>query len=66
MNLFVHQKKLHFFLNLFADHSVLGALSLLNMAHTEPWSLYDGQPVRLLKPIEQAAAYFSRRVGYEE
>jgi acetyltransferase-like isoleucine patch superfamily enzyme len=48
------------------DHSVLGALSLLNKALTDPWSLYAGQPARLVKPIDQTAAYFSRSVGFVE
>ncbi len=48
------------------DHSVLGALSLLNKALTDPWSLYAGQPARMVKPIDQAAAYFSRTVGFVE
>ena len=46
------------------DHSVLGALSLLNKAHIEPWGLYAGQPARRLKVIESSAAYFSRSGGY--
>ena len=46
------------------DHSVLGALSLLNKAHSQPWSLYAGQPARRLKAIEAGAAYFSRRQGF--
>ena len=45
-------------------HSVLGALSLLNKVHIEPWSLYAGQPARRLKAIQADAAYFSRRQGY--
>jgi acetyltransferase-like isoleucine patch superfamily enzyme len=43
-------------------HSVLGALSLLNKVHSQPWSLYAGQPARRLKAIE--GAYFSREQGY--
>jgi acetyltransferase-like isoleucine patch superfamily enzyme len=46
------------------DHSVLGALSLLNKAHTEPWGLYAGQPARRLKAIDSSAAYFSRSLGF--
>lgn len=46
------------------DHSILGALSLLNKAHSETWSLYAGQPARRIKPIEANAAYFSRNQGY--
>ncbi len=50
--------------SLLPDHSVLGALSLLNRAHTEPWGLYAGQPARRLKAIDPNAAYFSRSRGY--
>jgi acetyltransferase-like isoleucine patch superfamily enzyme len=46
------------------DHSVLGALSLLNKAHTETWSLYAGQPAQRLKAIDPSAAYFSRSLGF--
>lgn len=46
------------------DHSVLGALSLLNKAHDETWGLYAGQPARRLKAIDPNAAYFSRSHGY--
>jgi acetyltransferase-like isoleucine patch superfamily enzyme len=45
-------------------HSVLGALSLLNKAHSQPWSLYGGQPARRLKAIEDSALYFTREKGY--
>jgi acetyltransferase-like isoleucine patch superfamily enzyme len=44
------------------DHCVLGALSLLNKAYSEPWCLYAGQPARHLKAID--GAYFSREQGY--
>ena len=46
------------------DHSVLGALSLLNKSHSESWSLYAGQPARRLKAIDPSAAYFSRSRGF--
>jgi acetyltransferase-like isoleucine patch superfamily enzyme len=46
------------------DSSVLGALSLLNKAHTETWSLYAGQPAQRVKAIDPAAAYFSRSRGF--
>jgi len=46
------------------DHSVLGALSMLNQPFSEPWSLYAGQPARHCKPIKKAAAYFSRTEGF--
>ncbi len=46
------------------DHSVLGALSLLNKGHMEPWGLYAGQPARRLKTIDPDAAYFSRLQGF--
>jgi acetyltransferase-like isoleucine patch superfamily enzyme len=45
-------------------HSVLGALSLLNKVHSEPWCLYAGQPARRLKAIQADAAYFCRSQGY--
>lgn len=46
------------------DHSVLGALSLLNKPHSEPWSLYAGQPARRVKSIDPGNLYFNRRQGY--
>lgn len=46
------------------DHSVLGALSLLNKAHREPWGLYAGQPAKRVKAIALDAAYFSRSQGF--
>ena len=46
------------------DHCVLGALSLLNKAYGESWSLYGGQPARLLKKIDTDSAYFSRNNGF--
>lgn len=46
------------------DHSVLGALSLLNKSLSEPWTLYAGQPARRLKTIEPSSAYFTRTVGF--
>jgi hypothetical protein len=46
------------------DHSVLGALSLLNKSHAESWSLYAGQPARRVKSIDPGAAYFRRTRGY--
>jgi hypothetical protein len=46
------------------DHSVLGALSLLNKVHSDPWSLYAGQPARRVKPIDSSSAYFSRTDGF--
>jgi acetyltransferase-like isoleucine patch superfamily enzyme len=46
------------------DHSVLGALSLLNKPYSEPWSLYGGQPARRIKPIDPMAAYFHRSQGF--
>ena len=48
------------------DHCVLGALSLLNKSHTEPWCLYAGHPSRRLKAINPHAAYFQRSIGYVE
>jgi acetyltransferase-like isoleucine patch superfamily enzyme len=46
------------------DHSVLGALSLLNKPHSEPWCLYAGQPARRIQPINPEAAYFRRSQGF--
>jgi acetyltransferase-like isoleucine patch superfamily enzyme len=46
------------------DHSVLGALSLLNKAHTESWGLYAGQPAIWRKAINRDAAYFIRKSGF--
>ena len=46
------------------DHSVLGALSLLNKLHREPWGLYAGQPAEWRKAIDHSAAYFSRCRGF--
>jgi acetyltransferase-like isoleucine patch superfamily enzyme len=46
------------------DHSVLGALSLLNKPFCDPWCLYAGQPAQLRKRIDQQAAFFSRLTGY--
>jgi acetyltransferase-like isoleucine patch superfamily enzyme len=46
------------------DHSVLGALSLLNKPHSEPWGLYAGQPAEWRKAIDPSAAYFSRSSGF--
>jgi acetyltransferase-like isoleucine patch superfamily enzyme len=46
------------------DYSVLGALSMLNMPHSEPCSLYVGQPARRVKQIDPSAAYFTRSRGF--
>ena len=46
------------------DHSVLGALSLLNKAHSESWGLYVGQPAQWRRKINSDASYFSRSCGY--
>lgn len=46
------------------DHSVLGALSLLNKPHAASWSLYAGQPAVRRKAIDPSAAYFSRQSGF--
>jgi len=46
------------------DHCVLGALSLLNKALSDPWCLYAGQPASLRKPIDPDASYFHRTSGY--
>jgi UDP-3-O-[3-hydroxymyristoyl] glucosamine N-acyltransferase len=46
------------------DHSVLGALSLLNKPYSEAWSLFAGHPARRIKAIDSEAAYFHRRQGF--
>ena len=46
------------------DHSVLGALSLLNKPFNDPWFLYAGQPAKIVKPIDRDAAFFSRTTGF--
>lgn len=46
------------------DHCVLGALSLLNKAQSEPWGLYAGQPAVWRKAIDREAAYFTRQNGF--
>jgi acetyltransferase-like isoleucine patch superfamily enzyme len=46
------------------DHCVLGALSLLNKRHSEPWGLYAGQPAERRKAIDPRAAYFTRSRGF--
>ena len=48
------------------DYCVLGAHSLLNKAHTDPWHLYAGQPARRLKAMDLNSAYFHRSIGYVE
>jgi acetyltransferase-like isoleucine patch superfamily enzyme len=46
------------------NHCVLGALSLLNKAHSQSWGLYAGQPAQWRKPMAPDAAYFSRERGF--
>ena len=46
------------------DHSVLGAMSLLNKVHSESWGLYAGQPSQLVKSIDPSFAYFNRQTGF--
>jgi acetyltransferase-like isoleucine patch superfamily enzyme len=46
------------------DHSVLGALSLLNKPFNDPWTLYAGQPAKIVKSIDKDAAFFSRTIGF--
>lgn len=46
------------------DRSVLGAMALLNQAHTEPQRLYAGVPARAVKELPADAAYFSRTEGF--
>ena len=46
------------------NHSVLGALSLLNKAHTQTWRLYAGQPAQWRKPIAPDTANFNSERGF--
>jgi carbonic anhydrase/acetyltransferase-like protein (isoleucine patch superfamily) len=46
------------------DHSVLGAHSLLNKAHTTPYRLYAGVPATAIKELSPDLAYFSREQGF--
>lgn len=48
------------------SYSVLGACSLLNRPHAQPWGIYAGQPAVHKKPIDKAAAYFNRSEGFVE
>jgi acetyltransferase-like isoleucine patch superfamily enzyme len=49
--------------SLLPDYCVLGALSLLNKPLTDSWFVYAGQPAIKRKPIDQASAYFRRKLG---
>jgi len=46
------------------DYSVLGAGSVLNKCHTEPYSLYGGNPARVVKTLPKEMLYFQRSTGY--
>ena len=46
------------------DHSVLGAMSLLNRAYAEPWMLYAGVPARPVRALDRSMRYLSRAVGF--
>ncbi len=46
------------------DHSVLGAMSLLNKRYCEPYWLYAGNPARPVKRLAENMAYFSRQAGF--
>jgi hypothetical protein len=46
------------------DHSVLGAHSLLNKAHTTPYRLYAGVPATAIRELSSDLAYFSRDQGF--
>ena len=48
------------------DASVLGALSLLNKAHTQPNQLYAGSPAQAMKALDPQGAYFTRTRGFVE
>lgn len=45
------------------SYSVLGAHSLLNRVHSQPWALYGGTPARLIKTLDVDVKYFMRTVG---
>lgn len=46
------------------DYSVLGACSLLNKRHTEPWCLYGGVPAKYVAALSNEARYFTRDRGF--
>lgn len=46
------------------DRSVLGAGSVLNKAHVEPFQVYAGQPAKAVKALDPEAAYFHRPSGF--
>lgn len=46
------------------EKSVLGAQSLLNKAHTEPFSLYGGVPAKRVAALPEESGYFSRTTGH--
>lgn len=46
------------------DYSVLGAKSLLNKKHTEPYYLYAGVPALPIKNLSKELLYFSRVAGF--
>jgi acetyltransferase-like isoleucine patch superfamily enzyme len=45
------------------DHSVLGAKSLLNKEHVEPYCLYAGNPARAVKRLASDMKFFARQTG---
>jgi acetyltransferase-like isoleucine patch superfamily enzyme len=45
------------------DYCVLGAMSLLNSAHDEQYSLYGGVPARKIKTVSSGSLYFQRQEG---
>jgi len=46
------------------DYSVLAAHSLLNKAHSTPWSIYAGSPATHKKNIDHNSLYFVRQNGF--
>jgi hypothetical protein len=46
------------------DYSVLGANSVLNKHHAEPYFLYAGNPARPIKQLPREMAYFNRLTGF--
>ncbi len=46
------------------DYSVLGANSLLNKPHADPYFLYAGNPAKPVKQLPKELAYFTRSTGF--
>ena len=46
-----------------SDHSLIGAMTLVNKPLESPYSLYAGVPVRRIRSVETGAKYFTRTTG---